>query len=170
MTHSGYYARQSHAHATFDKAMSSTAADFRSLTRLVLAEALVEAGTTVCAPVHRFELEVPEDAARVGARRAAPPPGRAAPRRPCAARRRGAGRRGARRRGARASSSGSRTSPAARALLTATLDHFAPVVGPPPRRVRVGPDPYAVAHDSRGCPAAGPPGEDSGGTGRTAYP
>ena len=61
MTHSGYYPRQSHAHATFDKAMSSTAQDFRSLTRLVLAEALVRAGTIVCAPVHRFELEVPED-------------------------------------------------------------------------------------------------------------
>lgn len=61
MTHSGYYPRQSHAHATFDKAMSSTAQDFRSLTRLVLAEALVHAGTVVCAPVHRFELEVPED-------------------------------------------------------------------------------------------------------------
>jgi ribosomal protection tetracycline resistance protein len=61
MTHSGYYPRQSHSHATFDKAMSSTAQDFRSLTRLVLAEALVRAGTNVCAPVHRFELEVPED-------------------------------------------------------------------------------------------------------------
>jgi ribosomal protection tetracycline resistance protein len=61
MTHSGYYPRQSHAHATFDKAMSSTAADFRSLTRLVLAEALTRARTVVCAPVHRFELEVPED-------------------------------------------------------------------------------------------------------------
>ena len=31
MTHSGYYARQSHAHGTFDKSMSSTAGDFRSL-------------------------------------------------------------------------------------------------------------------------------------------
>ena len=30
MTHSGYYARQSHAHGTFDKAMSSTAEDFRT--------------------------------------------------------------------------------------------------------------------------------------------
>ena len=29
MTHSGYYARQSHSHATFDKSMSSTAGDFR---------------------------------------------------------------------------------------------------------------------------------------------
>ncbi len=61
MTHSGYYPRQSHAHATFDKAMSSTAQDFRSLTRLVLAEALTRARTAVCAPVHRFELEIPED-------------------------------------------------------------------------------------------------------------
>ena len=29
MTHSGYYARQSHSHATFDKSMSSTGGDFR---------------------------------------------------------------------------------------------------------------------------------------------
>ena len=61
MTHSGYYPRQSAAHATFDKAMSSTAADFRSLTRLVLAQALTRARTVVCAPVHRFELEIPDD-------------------------------------------------------------------------------------------------------------
>ena len=61
MTHSGYYPRQSAAHATFDRAMSSTAADFRNLTRLVLAQALTRAGTVVCAPVHRFELEIPED-------------------------------------------------------------------------------------------------------------
>ena len=36
MTHSGYWPRQSHAHATFDKSMSSTAGDFRALTPLVL--------------------------------------------------------------------------------------------------------------------------------------
>ena len=36
MTHSGYYPRQSHAHATFDKSMSSTAGDFRQLTPKVL--------------------------------------------------------------------------------------------------------------------------------------
>ena len=40
MTHSGYAPRQSHAHATFDKSMSSTAGDFRNLTRLVLMAAL----------------------------------------------------------------------------------------------------------------------------------
>ena len=45
MTHSGYWPRQSHAHATFDKSMSSTARDFRQLTPLVLMDALAQAGT-----------------------------------------------------------------------------------------------------------------------------
>jgi ribosomal protection tetracycline resistance protein len=61
MTHSGYAARQSHAHATFDKSMSSTARDFRHLTPLVLMSALRQAGTTVHEPMHRFRLEVPAD-------------------------------------------------------------------------------------------------------------
>jgi ribosomal protection tetracycline resistance protein len=62
MTHSGYYARQSHSHATFDKSMSSTAGDFRALTPIVLGRALRDAGTTVHEPVHRFRLELPADA------------------------------------------------------------------------------------------------------------
>ena len=62
MTHSGYYARQSHSHATFDKSMSSTAGDFRELTPIVMARALRAAGTTVHEPVHRFRLEAPADA------------------------------------------------------------------------------------------------------------
>jgi len=62
MTHSGYWARQSHAHGTFDKSMSSTAGDFRGLTPLVLMRALAEAGTTVHEPIHRFQLELPADA------------------------------------------------------------------------------------------------------------
>ncbi|OZM78614.1 translation factor GTPase family protein [Pseudonocardia sp. MH-G8] len=61
MTRSGYCARQSHAHGTFDKSMSSTARDFRQLTPLVLMSALSRAGTTVHEPVHRFHLEVPAD-------------------------------------------------------------------------------------------------------------
>ena len=61
MTHSGYAPRQSHAHQGFNKAMSSTGADFRGLTPLVLMSALKRAGTTVCEPLHRFHLEVPED-------------------------------------------------------------------------------------------------------------
>ncbi|HEY3733932.1 MAG TPA: hypothetical protein VGL63_08455, partial [Streptosporangiaceae bacterium] len=62
MTHSGYAPRQSHAHARFDKSMSSTGADFRSLTPLVLMSALQQAGTQVYEPMHRFSLEIPADA------------------------------------------------------------------------------------------------------------
>jgi ribosomal protection tetracycline resistance protein len=64
MTHSGYSARQSHAHAVFDKSMSSTAGDFRNLTPLVLMTALRQAGTTVHEPMHHFRLEIPTDTAR----------------------------------------------------------------------------------------------------------
>ncbi|KRF46881.1 translation factor GTPase family protein [Terrabacter sp. Soil810] len=61
MTHSGYWPRQSHMHQKFDKSMSSTAGDFRTLTPLVLMEALRLAGTAVEEPVHRFDLEVPSE-------------------------------------------------------------------------------------------------------------
>ncbi|MEV6961112.1 translation factor GTPase family protein [Streptomyces sp. NPDC051207] len=61
MTHSGYSPRQSHAHQGFDKSMSSTGADFRGLTPLVLIEALRRAGTVVHEPLHRFRLEAPVD-------------------------------------------------------------------------------------------------------------
>lgn len=61
LTHTGYAPRQSHAHATFDKSMSSTGADFRALTPLVLVAALRRAGTVVCEPMHRFRLEVPAE-------------------------------------------------------------------------------------------------------------
>ena len=64
LTHSGYWARQSHAHGTFDASMSSTAGDFRNLTPLVLMDALLRAGTVVCEPVHRFRLDVPTDLVR----------------------------------------------------------------------------------------------------------
>ncbi|MCA2214968.1 GTP-binding protein [Jidongwangia harbinensis] len=59
MTRSGYWARQSHAHGTFDKSMSSTAGDFRHLTPLVLMDALRRAGTRVHEPIHAVRLEVP---------------------------------------------------------------------------------------------------------------
>jgi small GTP-binding protein len=61
MTHSGYSPRQSHSPAIFDKSMSSTGADFRGLTPLVLMSALKRAGTRVYEPVHRFGLEAPAD-------------------------------------------------------------------------------------------------------------
>ena len=61
MTHSGYLPRQSHAHQGFSKSMSSTGADFRNLTPLVLMSALKQAGTIVYEPIHRFHLELPPD-------------------------------------------------------------------------------------------------------------
>jgi ribosomal protection tetracycline resistance protein len=61
MTHSGYWARQSRAHAGFDKSMSSTAGDFRNLTPLVVMSALQRARTRVYEPVHRFRVEAPAD-------------------------------------------------------------------------------------------------------------
>ncbi|MEJ7628178.1 MAG: translation factor GTPase family protein [Nocardioidaceae bacterium] len=61
ITSSGYAPRQSHAHATFDRNMSSTADDFRSLTPVVLMQALALAGTVVCEPMHHFRLELPDD-------------------------------------------------------------------------------------------------------------
>ena len=61
MTHSGYAARQSSAHGGFDASMSSTAGDFRNLTRLVLVSALQQAGSMVYEPIHRFRLEIPAD-------------------------------------------------------------------------------------------------------------
>ena len=61
MTRSGYWPRQSHMHGTFDKSMSSTAADFRNLTPLVLVTALRQAGTQVCEPIHAFRLDLPAD-------------------------------------------------------------------------------------------------------------
>jgi ribosomal protection tetracycline resistance protein len=62
MTHSGYLPRQSHAHQGFNKSMSSTGADFRGVTPLVVMSALRQAGTVVYEPIHRFRLEVPADA------------------------------------------------------------------------------------------------------------
>ncbi|MFI1169744.1 GTP-binding protein [Streptomyces sp. NPDC020801] len=61
MTHSGYSPRQSHAHQGFDKSMSSTGADFRGLTPLVLTGALRRARTRVHEPMHRFRVEAPVD-------------------------------------------------------------------------------------------------------------
>ncbi|MDQ2839004.1 MAG: TetM/TetW/TetO/TetS family tetracycline resistance ribosomal protection protein [Actinomycetota bacterium] len=62
MTHSAYCPRQSHAHQPFNKNVSSVGADFRSLAPVVLMAALRKAGTQVCQPINRFELEVPSGA------------------------------------------------------------------------------------------------------------
>ena len=61
LTYSHYWPRQSHAHAHFDKSMSSTAGDFRNLTPLVVMGTLAQAGTMVYEPLHRFHIEIPAD-------------------------------------------------------------------------------------------------------------
>lgn len=60
LTHTGFWPRQSHAHANFDKSMSSTAGDFRTMTPLALMQALKQAKTIVYEPMNRFELDIPQ--------------------------------------------------------------------------------------------------------------
>jgi len=62
MAESAYWPRQSKPHQKFDKSISSVAADFRNLAPVVVMAALAEAGTRVCQPVDRFELELPDEA------------------------------------------------------------------------------------------------------------
>ncbi|SHN01471.1 elongation factor G [Actinacidiphila paucisporea] len=140
MTHSGYSARQSHAHAVFDKSMSSTSGDFRNVTPLVLMEALRQAGTRVHEPMHRFTVELPSDA--LGAVLPALSRLRAVPRAPAPTRSGGWLLEG--------------DIPAARVhdleqqlptltsgegALETVFDHWAPVHGEIPLRPRSGPDP-----------------------------
>ncbi|MEU6145661.1 translation factor GTPase family protein [Streptomyces sp. NPDC047081] len=65
MTASGYCPRQSHAHQSFNKAMSTVGADFRNLAPVVVMSCLEMARTQVCQPIERFELETPESTLRV---------------------------------------------------------------------------------------------------------
>ena len=140
LTHNGYWARQSHSHGTFDKSMSSTAGDFRNLTRLVLATALNEAGTVVCEPIHRFDLEVAEETlsavlallARVGAVPYATRP------RPPAVVLTGDVPAGAVHELSLQLPGASR----GEGVLTTSLDHFRPVSGSPPTRERYDHNPY----------------------------
>ncbi|MGH3308042.1 MAG: GTP-binding protein, partial [Nocardioides sp.] len=62
MTESSYWPRQSKPHQKFDKSISSVAADFRNLAPVVVMAALAGAGTRVCQPIDRFELDLPDDA------------------------------------------------------------------------------------------------------------
>jgi ribosomal protection tetracycline resistance protein len=61
LTHAAYYPRQSHSHQGFSKAMSSIGSDCRYTVPLVLLDAVRRAGTIVCEPMSRYELEVPAD-------------------------------------------------------------------------------------------------------------
>ena len=139
MTASRYLPRQSHSHQRFDKAMSSIAADFRNLAPVALARALAAAGTRVCEPVHRFEMEVPQTvlapATALLGRLGGVLDGTSqrhdrttlTGRVPAAALRALAGRLPDLARG--------------EAVLVTEPDHHRPVTGVPPERARIGPDP-----------------------------
>ncbi|PWR12611.1 GTP-binding protein [Micromonospora sicca] len=60
MTASRYWPRQSRPHQKFDKSISSVAADFRNLAPVVVAAALRQAGTRLCQPIERFEVNLPQ--------------------------------------------------------------------------------------------------------------
>lgn len=150
MTASAYYPRQSRPHQKFDKSMSTVAADFRHLAPVVLAAALHEAGTRVCRPVDRFELDLPAPAfpvvtallGRLGAalletstdggytRLVGHLPSEVVP------------------------DVASRLPDltGGEGVLVTALDHHAPVHGRPPRRRRRGPDPLDRAAWFRGVP------------------
>ncbi|MEU6728195.1 hypothetical protein ABZ917_31195 [Nonomuraea wenchangensis] len=135
LTHSGYWARQSHSGGVFDKSMSSTAGDFRALTPLVVMEALRRAGTVVCEPVHRFTLELPADTtgevlpvlARLGAVPRAQGPGLIEGEIPAA----------------RVHELGQRLPGLTRGegVLESAFERYRPVRGPAPARPRLGHDP-----------------------------
>ncbi|MFE9874102.1 GTP-binding protein [Micromonospora sp. NPDC005686] len=62
MTASRYAPRQSRPHQKFDKSISTVAADFRNLAPVVVAAALRQAGTRVCQPIERFDVNLPRHA------------------------------------------------------------------------------------------------------------
>lgn len=64
MTTSAYRPRQSHAHQSFNKAMSTVGADFRNLAPVVVLACLEQAQTQVCQPIEAYEIEAPEWAVR----------------------------------------------------------------------------------------------------------
>jgi ribosomal protection tetracycline resistance protein len=139
LTHTGYYPRQSHMHQKFSKTMSSVGADFRNLAPVLIHEALRQARTVVCEPVEAFQLEIPVYAlppvtvtvARLsGTMTGAVPVGDAL------------------------AVTGTLPSRSVQSLLaqlpeltggegvlTSEVTHYTPIAGPPPTRLRHGPDP-----------------------------
>jgi ribosomal protection tetracycline resistance protein len=139
LTHTGYYPRQSHMHQKFNKNMSSVGADFRNLAPVLIHEALRLAGTVVCEPVETFRLEVPASALPAVSVTVARLSGLITGTTPA---------------GDAVALSGTLPTRSVQPLLaqlpeltsgegvfTAEVTHYTPVAGPPPVRVRIGPDP-----------------------------
>jgi len=141
LTHTGYWPRQSAMHQKFNKNVSSVGADFRHLAPVLVHDALRQARTVVCEPVETFRLEIPADALPVVtvtlARLAGLVTGTEAD-------------------GAAATLTLTGTIPtrnvqrllaqlpeqtSGEAVFTSDVTHYTPVIGPPPVRPRIGPDP-----------------------------
>jgi ribosomal protection tetracycline resistance protein len=145
LTHTGYWPRQSAMHQKFNKNVSSVGADFRNLAPVLVHDALRQARTVVCEPVEAFRLEIPAAALPVVtvtlARLAGLVTGTEAD-------------------GAEADGAAALTltgtiptrnvqpllaqlpeQTSGEAVFTSEVTHYTPVIGPPPVRPRVGPDP-----------------------------
>jgi ribosomal protection tetracycline resistance protein len=139
LTHTGYWPRQSAMHQKFNKAISSVGADFRNLAPVLIHQALRQAGTVVCEPVETFRLEIPAEALPAVTVTIAHLSGLLTGASPAA--------------GALALT-GTLPTRSVQPLLmqlpeqtsgegvfTSEVTHYTPVTGPPPTRVRTGPDP-----------------------------
>ena len=144
LTHTGYWPRQSHMHQKFNKNFSSVGADFRNLAPVLIHEALRQARTVVCEPVETFRLEIPADALPAVTVTLARLSGLITDTAPDGTYLANTG----------LTLAGSLPTRSVQALLaqlpeltsgegvfTSEVTHDSPVVGPPPARQRIGPDP-----------------------------
>jgi ribosomal protection tetracycline resistance protein len=139
LTDTGYCPRQSAMHQKFNKNVSSVAADFRNLAPVLIHEALSQARTVVCEPVETFSLEIPSSALPAVTMTIARLSGLITSTGSAA---------GAL---ALAGTLPTRSVQPLLALLpeqtsgegvfTSEVSHYARVTGPPPARLRIGPDP-----------------------------
>jgi ribosomal protection tetracycline resistance protein len=139
LTHTGYWPRQSAMHQKFNKNISSVGADFRNLAPVLIHEALRQAGTVVCEPVETFDLEIPDSALPALTMTIARLSGLIS---------------GTNSAAGRLALTGTIPTRSIQSLLgqlpeqtsgegvfTSEVTHYEPVTGPPPARVRIGPDP-----------------------------
>lgn len=139
ITRTGYAPRQSHMHQKFNKAMSTVAADFRNLVPVLVHRSLEQAGTSVCEPVDSFALETTDASVESVLSLVARLEGVVVDLRPVHDRITLIGTVPVRHVRTLATALPDLTR--GEAILTVEHDHFRPVVGAPPERPRVGPDP-----------------------------
>ena len=139
LTHTGYYPRQSAMHQKFNKNVSSVGADFRCLAPALIHEALSQARTVVCEPVETFHLEIPARALPAVTAMVAHLSGLIAGTSSVAEALTLTGTLPTRSVQPLLAQLPEQTS--GEGVFTSEVSHYAPVAGPPPARVRTGPDP-----------------------------